>query len=242
MTVQAEGVPQGEATILNFVGANVSAAVAGGVATVTVNAGADLSAQPFLIFGPANATLTGEFNVRSDVATQLTNGFDVKFKWNEGVAHVFDIENLDLSGAVDLRLLSGASGESAIELDNTVNKMILTHLQLGLGLSGASSDTVMSRSAANTFLVAAGDLMRFGGGARLDASQTLRFRNPANTFQSTFVAGAQGLDLDYTWPITAPTAGDALVSTAAGVLSWDTPAAQYGISDDAFVIAMAVAL
>ncbi len=90
-------------------------------------------------------------------------------------------------------------------------------------------------------------LITAGGGVRLNASQTLRFRNPADTFQTTLIAGAQTADLGYTLPIVAPTAGQLLSSTAGGVLSWQTPASAppsgtFGTEDAAFVIAMANAL
>ncbi|HET7152906.1 MAG TPA: hypothetical protein VFJ29_04005, partial [Candidatus Kapabacteria bacterium] len=53
------------------------------------------------------------------------------------------------------------------------------------------------------------------------ASNQLQFQNPAGTFTSTFQAGAQALNLNYTLPTTAPPVnGAALTSTTGGVLSW----------------------
>ncbi|MBX7153313.1 MAG: hypothetical protein K1X91_00005 [Bacteriodetes bacterium] len=51
------------------------------------------------------------------------------------------------------------------------------------------------------------------------------FNNPARTFATSFKAGAQTIDVDYTLPTSAPNAGNVLSSTAAGVLSWVDPAA-----------------
>ena len=89
------------------------------------------------------------------------------------------------------------------------------------GPGGASNlDTNITRSAANEFLVASGDLFRFGGGARLDASQTLRFRNPADTFQTTIVGGAVTGDVAWTLPTAQGAAASFLKNDGAGVLSW----------------------
>lgn len=149
--------------------------------------------------------------------------------------------------ALDTALTRSASGAlnlagtgPSIQLTVTgeaAARAIFTTSAIALGGSGAEQDTILSRSAANTWL--AEDLMRFAAGARLDASQTLRFRNPANTFQSTIVAGAQTADLDYTLPTVAPTVGQVLSSTEAGVLSWSTAG---GSGDDVLALAYAVAL
>ena len=61
-------------------------------------------------------------------------------------------------------------------------------------------------------------------GVASSATGQIILRNSANARLVTLQAGATaaGGDLTYTWPITAPTAGQVLSSSAAGVLSWVT--------------------
>lgn len=317
ITVKDEGGVGASATIMDFVGAGVSASVTAGTATITIAGATDLTAEPFLIFGAANTTLTGEFNVRSDVGTELTDGFDLLFKWDNAAARLLRVQNNDASGTVGIGfggssgvdvslirtqantlrfngvssggtftfffgdatdrifvqnegfhisdgtttdtsvvrsgtaalLVGGTSASGTLRVGqygDTVGDIVLdaTVPSISMGSGGASAvDVVLSRSAANTWLFASGDLVRFGGGARLDASQTLRFRNPADTFQSTFAAGAQGADIAYTLPTAAPSIGNkVLLSSTSGVMYWGNPSGSFEISDDSFAIAMATAL
>jgi len=60
----------------------------------------------------------------------------------------------------------------------------------------------------------------------LQSGTKLQFNNPADTFNTTFVAGVMTADIDYTLPIVAPTVGQVLSSDASGVLSWTTSTAD----------------
>jgi hypothetical protein len=69
--------------------------------------------------------------------------------------------------------------------------------------------------------------LEVGGNARLDpvagvASQ-FQFMNPANTFATTFAAGAQTVALNYTLPIAQGAANTILTNNGAGTLSWAIP-------------------
>lgn len=242
LTIKDEGVGTATATTLNFVGANISASVLAGVATITVSAPTDLSAAPFITFG-ASGLLSAERSIDSSDAFTFATGESVKWKWNSVGTENFLVENSGSGGAIVLKVIGDTANLSLYDIDDTVAQTSLGLQILGFGAGGAAAaDAILSRSAANTFLFASGDLVRFGGGVRLDASQTLRFRNPADTFQSTFVAGAQVADLTYTLPIAAPAIGNkVLLSSVAGLLYWGNPAGSFEVSDDAFVIAMSVA-
>lgn len=63
-----------------------------------------------------------------------------------------------------------------------------------------------------------------GGNVRLESNagtaQQFQFENPAGTFVTSFTAGAQTANINYTLPITAPATNQVLISTAAGSMSW----------------------
>jgi len=50
--------------------------------------------------------------------------------------------------------------------------------------------------------------------------KSLSLNNPAETFSTSLICGAQTADLAYTLPIVAPTVGQVLSSNASGVMSW----------------------
>lgn len=154
--------------------------------------------------------------------------------------------------ADEVRFLFASAAVSALELIVTGDTDVRAYYAddgIGLGGGSAAVDAILTRSAANTFLFASGDLVRFGGGARLDASQTLRFRNPVDTFQTTVRAGAQTADATWLLPIIQPTSAKKVLQmgkTSTGQLTWGIDAVNgdpgFDLSDDAFVIAMATAL
>jgi len=130
----------------------------------------------------------------------------------------------DLLGAVQFAGHDGTDYEIAAEIACTVDGSVGAgdmpgRLSFSTSLDGTAAPAEAMR-------ITNAGLVRSLLGLQMDASQTLRFRNPADTFQTTFVAGAQGADINYTWPI-APAAvnGYILSSTTAGVLSWIAPSA-----------------
>lgn len=60
----------------------------------------------------------------------------------------------------------------------------------------------------------------FDSNVRIITGQLLDFRNPANTFSTTFAAGNNTSDINYTLPTVAPTDGQALTANVAGILTW----------------------
>ena len=76
------------------------------------------------------------------------------------------------------------------------------------------------------------DAPNAAAGVVLQSATKLQFNNSADTFNTTFVAGVNTVDIDYTLPIVAPTVGQILSSSATGVLSWATAAAgTFDITD-----------
>jgi hypothetical protein len=71
------------------------------------------------------------------------------------------------------------------------------------------------------FHVQGGNLLIDTVGSSGTAGQ-LQFRNPAGTFKTNLQAGAQAVDITYTLPTAAPTAGQVLSSDASGNMSWVT--------------------
>ncbi len=74
-----------------------------------------------------------------------------------------------------------------------------------------------------------------GGNLTIDTSASgtagsLLFYNPARTFTTSIKAGAQGANLSYTWPTSAPSAGQFLQSDASGNMSWQSASTSTAIS------------
>jgi len=227
--VQEEGVDLTKRRKVNFIGTTVTATDDGSVTVVTSTAAP--VAAPYLTFG-LNTDLTGEFSVSETDESTLTSGVDMHLKWSQAAAErVLLIENTGASGFAAVTVRSESTPR--LTLDNIGDafarvQLATTGLSFGPGVSAL--DTRLRRSAADEWT--SDDLFRFAAGATLNASQTLRFRNPADTFQTTFVAGAQTGDLNYTWPTVAPTAGQVFTSTAAGVTSWTTVGGSATIQDE----------
>ncbi|MBN8572445.1 MAG: hypothetical protein J0M05_00900 [Candidatus Kapabacteria bacterium] len=81
------------------------------------------------------------------------------------------------------------------------------------------------------------------GNMRLESNggtaQQFQFENPAGNFISTFQAGAQTANINYTLPIAAPANNQVLISTAAGSMSWANITAIAGykkVSDSAWAL------
>jgi hypothetical protein len=64
--------------------------------------------------------------------------------------------------------------------------------------------------------------LHIAGNTLIGTGNQLQLQNPAGTFVSTFSAGTQTSTINYTLPITAPSAGQFLSSDASGVMSWAT--------------------
>jgi hypothetical protein len=72
-----------------------------------------------------------------------------------------------------------------------------------------------------------------------DTAQQFQFENPAGNFISTFQAGAQTANINYTLPLAAPANNQVLISTAAGSMSWANITAIAGyrkVSDSAWAL------
>jgi hypothetical protein len=70
----------------------------------------------------------------------------------------------------------------------------------------------------------------FLDGVQIEPTKLLVFRDTDDTHETTFAAGDQVADINYTLPAVAPAAGSLMNSDAAGVLSWITTitSAQHG--------------
>ncbi len=69
-------------------------------------------------------------------------------------------------------------------------------------------------------------------GVVIGQDTALKFQDTDSSHFTTFSAGAQTVDIDYTLPVAAPTADQVLSSDGSGVLSWITPAAgTFDITD-----------
>lgn len=96
----------------------------------------------------------------------------------------------------------------AFRTNNLERMRILSDGSVGVGTSTPSSMLDVMGNAT---------LSANGGNA-----SALRFMNPAGTVATSIKAGAQLANINYTLPLTAPTAGQFLSSDAAGNMSWTT--------------------
>jgi hypothetical protein len=66
----------------------------------------------------------------------------------------------------------------------------------------------------------------------LGVATPINFHDPTGAFITSFRAGAQSVDLNYTLPVIAPTAGQVLTSTTGGILSWEDASSELDIVDN----------
>ncbi|MBL7975936.1 MAG: hypothetical protein JNJ85_13555, partial [Candidatus Kapabacteria bacterium] len=106
------------------------------------------------------------------------------------------------------------------------NQLDIGNLLYGSGLS--STGTTISTGNIGIGYNAPSQRLHVAGNILVDTSAAstagkIIFNNPARTFATSFKAGAQTANLDYTLPTAAPTAGYILSSDASGNLSWIAP-------------------
>jgi hypothetical protein len=247
-------------------------AVIRGVQQTFISAGGGTTAGS-LLFSSVVAP-TGSFNVRSDFGTELTDSFNVLFKWDQDNAtRLFEARNANATaGTAQFRathgqdvgynpildgMISGAAGQRvSLNLEglffgngggSPTAGLSYSHPDFTFSAPGAfylnGTDGIFIRISNKGLIVGTDGVIEINEGIQVNSSKTLRFRNPANTFQTTLIGGAQTANLSYTLPVVAPVAGALLQTTAAGVLSWSgATGTAWSYQDEAFVIAHAVGL
>lgn len=124
---------------------------------------------------------------------------------------------------------AGAAGALILSEGGATNRNA-TALTLGATASGVGTATGLtvtaSGGAANNAIDATGNLRLLSSGG---TSSSLVFQNPAGTFTSTFTAGAQVANINYTLPSAAPVSDDyILASSTVGTLTWLDPSTIIG--------------
>ncbi len=147
---------------------------------------------------------------------------------------------LDLSGANS----TASQTTYALQANNTHSGSTSTNVAAYFNASGATNNygvvvasgyTGLGTTTPTTTLHVNGSERLSGGNMLLDTSASgtsaqLQFMNPARTFQTTFQAGAQLTNINYTLPTAAPSAGQFLQSDASGNLSWSNSSSSQVIS------------
>ncbi len=116
--------------------------------------------------------------------------------------------------------------QHSTQLDNSTGNIFLVTAPAGAG------GTYTLPNGGGTIVTSTGTGTSITGNLSLTgANKTLLFTGNG-TGTTTFTAGNQGAtNIAYTLPIVAPTAGQVLSSTAAGVMSWTTPSGGLSFAD-----------
>ena len=149
----------------------------------------------------------------------------------------------NISTAMGYGNKASSVGETALGINGTIvtgnpNTIIATDrlLNVGNGTFSAPSDAFTILKNGNTgidnstpsekLVVNNGNVLIANSNTTTNAAGTLKFAEPINsgTNTTTFKAGIQAADINYTLPTTSPTASQVLSSDAAGNMSWATPA------------------
>ncbi|HYM21126.1 MAG TPA: hypothetical protein VEW28_09005 [Candidatus Kapabacteria bacterium] len=157
-------------------------------------------------------------NVSSVINGQFVQ-YDVTATQGTSVTRTDNLFNVSYSGASNDANAAGAVITSAGGATNrNATALTLTSSATGTGSSTGLSVTA-SGGASQTAISATGNVNLL---SQSGAASTLSLQNPAGTFSTSFLSGAQTANLTYTLPITAPTAGSLLFSNggASSALGW----------------------
>ncbi len=183
-------------------GANLATALGTNEGLVIADANGDLTKRSASI-------LNGSF-VQYDV-TSAQNASTTRTDNLFNVAYGAGANDANAAGAV-ITSTGGATNRTATGLTIT-STATGTGTATGLSVTATGGTTKIAIAATGNV-----NLLSSGGTA-----SNLSLQNPAGTFATTFTAGAQTANINYTLPTAAPTSnGQMLTSTTAGVLSWSS--------------------
>ncbi|MFZ2707152.1 MAG: hypothetical protein WAY88_03410, partial [Minisyncoccia bacterium] len=184
-----------------------------GTNTFTVGTGAAtfggaVTISPFTSVGIVHNSAAGLLSSSQIVNADITNAtIDLTTKVTGVLPDANVANNLTIAGgAVDSTPIGATTASTGafttLAASGNITQTGATTLTTGTGLTTISGAAQLNSTA----------VIRGGN--------TLTFNNAANTFGTSFVAGNNTANLAYTLPVTAPTGGQILSSTAGGVLSW----------------------
>jgi hypothetical protein len=160
--------------------------------------------------------------------------YDVTTPQTQSTTRTDYLYNVAYSGAANDANAAGAVITSAAGATNrNATGLTVTSTASGTGTSTGLSVTA-SGGTTNNAINAVGNVNLFANGA---TPSSLLLYGPNGSFYSAFTAGTQTANLMYTLPTAAPTNGQVLSSTSAGVLSWATPSSGLSGSGTATRIA-----
>lgn len=176
-----------------------------------------VGANDGLLFADANGDITKR---DPDILTRNYVQYEVGTPQAQALTRTENLFNVAYSATANDADAAGAVITStAGATDRSSTGLSITSTATGAGTATGLVVTAAG-SATRNAIDATGNIRLLSSGG---AASALAFQNPAGTFSSTFIAGAQTANLTYTLPTTAPSAGQMLSSDAAGVLSWATP-------------------
>lgn len=186
-------------------------AATGGAETWIHNGGSAGTAADYTQINDAASLTT--LPVKGDTATtqQIINGETLTLDGTNGI-------NTDSEAANTVQFKLGGALTEATSIAGGTFSLDFTTTTGGINLTSTGAAAITLD--ANT------------GGVVVGQDTALKFQDTDSSNFTTFSAGAQIVDIDYTLPVAAPTAGQILSSDAAGVLSWTTAAAgTFDITD-----------
>lgn len=169
--------------------------------------------------GSINMYFSGNGTIAHDTssAATLTIGSDIGYGGS--------VRNLNCmigTGAGILNLATGSTGVKTINIGtgSAANITTIGSTDTSSNVKTQAGTSVFDLLNASTALTT--PQFNISGTTTILSGNVIKFNNPANTFSSSIKAGAQTANISYTLPILAPTAGQVLSSSAAGITSWTT--------------------
>ncbi len=195
-------------------------------------------------------TTAADMRIRTNNIERINilSGGNVRLESNAGTAQQLQFENP--AGTFSTNIIAGAQGADITYILPTtqgVANTVLTNNGSGamswqsvaalanawslIGNSGTNpTNNFLGTTDAQDLRIRTNNIERLnilsGGNVRLESNagtaQQLQLENPAGTFSTNFVAGAQGADITYTLPTALPGTNGVLTSNSTGTQSWST--------------------
>ncbi|MFN9338299.1 MAG: beta strand repeat-containing protein, partial [Candidatus Kapaibacterium sp.] len=195
-------------------------------------------------------TTAADMRIRTNDIERINilSGGNVRLESNAGTAQQLQFENP--AGTFSTNIIAGAQGADityTLPTTEGAANTVLTNNGSGamswqsvaalanawslIGNSGTNpTNNFLGTTDAQDLRIRTSNIERLnilsGGNVRLESNagtaQQLQLENPAGTFSTNFVAGAQGANITYTLPTTLPGTNGVLTSNSTGTQSWST--------------------